>query len=47
LIDQFIECCIIIWQSGGGLVWWCDNHPLFFELNLFLEKVEFPKLDKT
>lgn len=42
LVGQFIECTIKYWQNGGGLVWWADNAPLCYELNLFLEMAEFP-----
>ena len=42
LVGQFIECVIKFWMGGGALVWWCDNEPLTYEANLFLEKVEFP-----
>lgn len=26
----------------GTLVFWCDNEPLNYQANLFLETVEFP-----
>ena len=26
----------------GALVFWCDNEPLNYQANLFLETVEFP-----
>ena len=44
LVGQFITCSIRYWKRGGALVWWCDNEPLVYELNLFLEesKTEFP-----
>jgi len=29
-------------MNGGALVFWCDNEPLTYEANLFLEKAEFP-----
>ena len=31
------------WKCGGSLVFWWDNEPLFYETNLFLEKVNFPQ----
>ena len=43
LVDQFIDCLEIYWKSGGGVCFWCDNDPLFFQANLFLERVEFPE----
>ena len=42
LVEQFIDCVEIFWKSGGSVVWWCDNDPLFFQTNIFLEKVVFP-----
>ena len=42
IVGQFVECAIKFWMQGGALVWWCDNEPLTYEANLFLEKVEFP-----
>lgn len=44
LVGQFITCSIRYWKRGGALVWWFDNEPLVYELNLFLEesKTEFP-----
>ncbi|KAK8886006.1 hypothetical protein M9Y10_041465 [Tritrichomonas musculus] len=41
-VDQFIECVERFWKSGGSVVWWCDNDPLFFQANKFLEIAEFP-----
>ena len=29
-------------MNGGALVFWCDNEPLTYEANLFLQKAEFP-----
>ena len=29
-------------MNGGALVFWCDNEPLTYEANLFLEKAELP-----
>ena len=42
IVGQFIECLNIFWMNGGALVFWCDNEPLTYEANLFLEKAEFP-----
>ena len=28
-------------MNGGALLFWCDNEPLFYETNLFLQKAEF------
>ena len=42
IVGQFIECLNRFWMNGGALVFWCDNEPLTYEANLFLEKAEFP-----
>ena len=44
LVGQFINCTIRYWKKGGSLVWWCDNEPLCFEFNLFMNNAysEFP-----
>lgn len=42
LVDQFVDCVEYFWKSGGSVAWWCDNDPLFFQANLFLERAEFP-----
>ena len=44
LVGQFINCTIRYWKKGGSLVWWCDNEPLCFEFNLFMQiaQSEFP-----
>ena len=42
IVGQFIECLNIFWMNGGALVFWCDNEPLTYEANLFLQKAEFP-----
>ena len=42
VVGQFIECLNIFWMNGGALVFWCDNEPLTYEANLFLEKAELP-----
>ena len=41
LVEQFIDCLIKYWENGGGVVLFCDNDPLFFQANMFLEKVRF------
>jgi hypothetical protein len=37
LLEQYVECLEKFWKSGSAIVWRCDNDPLFYELNLFLE----------
>ena len=41
LIEQFIDCLIKYWENGGSVVLFCDNDPLYFQANLFLEKIKF------
>ena len=41
LIEQFIDCLIKYWENGGSVVLFCDNDPLYFQANLFLEKIRF------
>ena len=43
LVEQFIDCLILYWQNGGAVVLFCDNEPLYFQANMFLEKVRFKK----
>ena len=43
LINQFVECLEIFWKNGGALVWFCNNEPLLYELNIFLEHCKFPE----
>ena len=49
LVGQFINCTIRYWKKGGSLVWWCDNQPLCFEFNLFMNNDynEFPGKNKN
>jgi hypothetical protein len=47
LVGQFVQSVDTFWKSGGAVVWWCDNDPLFYELNLFLEIAEFPDNGKS
>ena len=42
IVGQFIEVLNRFWMNGGALLFWCDNEPLTYEANLFLEKAEFP-----
>ena len=41
LSSQFIDCLIIYWENGGGIVFWTDNSPLTAEANFFLSKANF------
>ena len=41
LVEQFIDCLILYWQNGGAVALFCDNDPLHFQANMFLEKVRF------
>ena len=41
LVEQFIDCLLLYWQNGGAVVLFCDNDPLYFQANIFLEKIRF------
>ena len=41
LVEQFIDCLILYWQNGGAVALFCDNEPLYFQANMFLERVRF------
>ena len=41
LVDQFIDCLLLYWKSGGAVVLFCENEPLYFQANIFLEKIRF------
>ena len=41
LVEQFIDCLLLYWENGGGVVLFCDNDPLYFQANMFLEKIRF------
>ena len=41
LVEQFIDCLLLYWQNGGAVVLFCDNDPLYFQANMFLEKIRF------
>ena len=47
IVGQFIECLNRFWMNGGALLFWCDNEPLTYEANLFLQKAEFPDYSKS
>jgi len=47
IVGQFIEVLNRFWMNGGALLFWCDNEPLTYEVNLFLEKAEFPGNTKS
>ena len=40
-VEQFIDCLILYWENGGSVVLFCDNEPLYFQANMFLEKIRF------
>jgi len=46
LVEEFINILIIFWTNGGSLVFFAEGDPLYFQVNLFLEKVEFSKNEK-
>ena len=41
LVEQFIDCLLLYWENGGGVVLFCDNEPLYFQANMFLKKIKF------
>jgi len=41
LVEQFIDCLLLYWNNGGGVILFCDNDPLYFQANMFLEKIRF------
>lgn len=45
LIGEFLEVIIKFWKNGGSLIFFADGDPLFYKVNLFLEKAEFPMDD--
>ena len=43
LVNQFIDCLLLYWENGGSVVLFCSGDPLYFQANLFLEKIKFKK----
>ena len=41
LVEEFINVLIKFWINGGSLIFFAEGDPLNFQVNLFLEKVEF------
>ena len=41
LVEQFIDCLLLYWRNGGAVVLFCDNEPLYFQANMFLNKIKF------
>ena len=46
LVEQFINVLIKFWKNGGALVFFAEGEPLNFQVNLFLEKIEFSNNEK-
>jgi len=46
LVEEFIKVLIEFWNNGGALVFMADGDPLNFQVNLFLEKIDFSKNEK-
>lgn len=41
LVGQFIDVLTQFWKNGGALVFWAEGYPLYYQLNLFLDKNGF------
>ena len=41
LIEEFINILILFWKNGGSLVFFAEGEPLNFQVNLFLNKIDF------
>ena len=41
LVGQFIDVITQFWKNGGSLVFWAEGEPLFYQVNLFLERNDF------
>ena len=46
LVEEFINVLIEFWTNGGALIFLADGDPLNFQVNLFLEKIDFSKNEK-
>ena len=46
LVEEFINVLISFWKNGGSLIFFAEGDPLNFQVNLFLEKIEFPNSKK-
>ena len=46
IVEQFIDVLIKFWKNGGSLVFWAENDPYTFHVNLFLHKVRFDNEEK-
>ena len=46
LVEEFINVLISFWKNGGSLIFLAEGDPLNFQVNLFLEKIEFPNSKK-
>ena len=43
LVGEFINILIEFWKNGGALIFFADGEPLNFQVNLFLDKIDFSK----
>ena len=47
LVEEFINVLIEFWNNGGALIFMAEGDPLNFQVNLFLEKIDFSKNEKV
>ena len=47
LVEKYIYCLLIYWNNCDSLLIFCDNYPLYFKANIFLEKIIFKEGEKT
>ena len=41
LVEQFIDWLLLYWRNRGAVVLCCNNEPLYFQANMFLDKIRF------
>ena len=46
LVEEFINVLIEFWKNGGSLIFLAEGDPLNFQVNLFLDKIDFSQNQK-